>query len=541
MRISLTIKYTIVLCTIGSILSGCGGISKNIDTSSVVTEANENNQSNVKENHLPAASDVNIIGTAKTGETLTLKYTFEDEDGDTEGKSIIAWSTPTKELQRGQSKTFKIPAEYTGDSIGAWVHPVDEHGGKGKGYSASNNMLSIQTNDMQNPQKSKRGAQPIEATAVANGTIFVSPKGTGSGKSGNDTISLEKGLKKLEAGSVLFLREGSYTGWTRLKLENVKGTAANPIIIEGYPGEKVVIDGEYRKKSSGFELWEGTGYIYLRNLEIKGMDRVAIQIKTSNNKVEGCTLHHNHLSGVHLMSEYIENNDTYTDGNNIIQNNVIYNNSDANITDYILDTQGNKTFDEDGNPKIGEHNDGDNADGIAISSGVNNKILHNTIAYNSDDGIDAWQSDRTEIAYNLVHHQGEGEKGNGNGIKLGGFGDGKSKCKGVKAYAHHNVVYKNKSIGFDLNTGKNVRIEYNTSYKNHIGYSNLRDGQVTVKSNISYKDENPPQEIGTQENNSWERNGDVEFISLYEKSPDFLRLIVGGGFDDIGDSAPIPR
>ena len=183
----LTIKRTIYSVIISSMLFGCGGISKStvsgenqesnissvsgenqdnnthtdIDNASSIIKDNENNQSNVKENHLPTASDISIIGTAKTGETLTLKYTFEDEDGDAEGKSIIAWSTPTKELQRGQSKTFKIPAEYTGDSIGAWVHPVDEHGGKGEGYSASNNMLSIQTNG----ERSDRNAPiPVDKT-----------------------------------------------------------------------------------------------------------------------------------------------------------------------------------------------------------------------------------------------------------------------------------------------------------------------------------------------------------------------------------------
>ena len=150
------IKYTIVLCTIGSILSGCGGISRsidenksnrltNIDRSSVVTEVNENNQSNVKENHVPTVSDVNIKGTAKTGETLTLSYDFIDEDGDAEGKSVIAWSTATKELQRSTSKTFTIPADYEGQTISASVHPKDAQGLEGVEVSARNDALKILT------------------------------------------------------------------------------------------------------------------------------------------------------------------------------------------------------------------------------------------------------------------------------------------------------------------------------------------------------------------------------------------------------------
>lgn len=96
-------------------------------------------------NHAPKALSVHIKGIAKTGETLTLDYLFKDENGDTEGKSIIAWSTPTKELQRGLSNTFKIPAGYEGDIIGAWVHPVDEHSLEGKTYAASNNNLKVLT------------------------------------------------------------------------------------------------------------------------------------------------------------------------------------------------------------------------------------------------------------------------------------------------------------------------------------------------------------------------------------------------------------
>jgi len=459
------------------------------------------------QNYPPKASNVQIVGTAKVGETLTLNYIFNDEDSDTEGKSIIAWSTPTKELQRGESKTFKIPAGYEGDTIGAWVHPVDEHNLEGDTYAASNNMLSIQKSNMESPKNNELGAQSIQPTLFKEGTIFVSPTGIGSGISVDDPASLNVGLANLKEGSVLFLRNGTYTGWSRLKLTNVKGTAENPIIIESYPGEKAIIDGEYRDRSSGFELWKGTGYIYLRNLEITRMQQTAIQIKTSNNKVEGCTLHDNHLSGVHLMSTYIESKDTYTDGNNIIRNNVIYNNSDAGLSG-------------------GNYNDGDNADGIAISSGINNKILHNTIHDNSDDGIDTWQSDTSEIAYNLVYKQGKGAQGNGNGIKLGGF-LGESKGKGVRAYAHHNVVYQNKSIGFDLNAGKNVRIEYNTSYKNNVGYSNLRNGQVTVKNNISYEDTLPPHKRGTQESNSWQLRDEViesnYFKSLDPTSSDFLK------------------
>ncbi len=97
-------------------------------------------------NRMPIASAVRINGVAKIGATLTLSYTFNDIDGDSEGASIIAWSTPSKELQRGTSKTFTIPKGYEGDSIGAWIHPVDSKGLESNiAYEASNNMLTIES------------------------------------------------------------------------------------------------------------------------------------------------------------------------------------------------------------------------------------------------------------------------------------------------------------------------------------------------------------------------------------------------------------
>jgi len=98
----------------------------------------------IKINHAPTATNIMITGTPEVGQTLTLNYDFSDEDGDTEGQSIIAWSTPTLELQRGTSTTFAIPTGYCDDTIGAWVHPVDSTGNTPTyGIAASNNMLDI--------------------------------------------------------------------------------------------------------------------------------------------------------------------------------------------------------------------------------------------------------------------------------------------------------------------------------------------------------------------------------------------------------------
>ena len=103
---------------------------------------------NTNDNHAPTASNVVMSGTAKVGETLTLNYLFKDVDGDKEGASIIAWSTPIEELQRGTSKTFTIPAGREGQEIGVYLHLIDEHGVHStKVYMATNNTLTILPKD----------------------------------------------------------------------------------------------------------------------------------------------------------------------------------------------------------------------------------------------------------------------------------------------------------------------------------------------------------------------------------------------------------
>ena len=98
----------------------------------------------VEPNNPPEAQEVLIVGIPKVGETLTLDYKFIDIDGDSEGDSIIAWSTPTVEVQRGTSKTFLIPEELAGESLSAWVHLSDGTVVNAVGTQASNGYVTIE-------------------------------------------------------------------------------------------------------------------------------------------------------------------------------------------------------------------------------------------------------------------------------------------------------------------------------------------------------------------------------------------------------------
>ena len=96
-------------------------------------------------NHPPVVTDPIISGFARTGETLELNYNYDDPDGDSEGESIIVWSTNLVELQRGPSHSFVIPPGYEGENINAYVHPVDQYnlGNSQYGVPANNNRQII--------------------------------------------------------------------------------------------------------------------------------------------------------------------------------------------------------------------------------------------------------------------------------------------------------------------------------------------------------------------------------------------------------------
>ncbi|HIP37078.1 MAG TPA: PKD domain-containing protein [Crocinitomix sp.] len=136
----------------------------------------------------PTASNIFMTGIPTVGETLTLNYTFEDEDGDSEGASIIVWSTPTVELQRGTSKTYTIPAELEGELIGAYLHVIDENGVEMErtyDYAATNNTFTILPSDTV--------LAPLTANAGVDKTLYVTSTNRavnlmGTGTSPDDSI-----------------------------------------------------------------------------------------------------------------------------------------------------------------------------------------------------------------------------------------------------------------------------------------------------------------------------------------------------------------
>lgn len=320
------------------------------------------------------------------------------------------------------------------------------------------------------------GVRRVEPTAIGFATKFASPTGNGIGTV-DDPYNIVTAFDSLVAGDVLFLRGGVYDIPTNgLRISSKAGTEANPIIVESYPREIAILDGKNRTPNDvltgryptgyGLRMTGGTDYVYIRKLIVKGMSAFGIFIGGKYNKIQGCTVHGNFLSGIQVVDNTNFYITPYVNGWNTIEDCTIFDNSDAGIV------------------KAG-YEDGDNADGITVSNGTGNIVQHNLIYRNSDDGIDAWRSNNSTVVYNVVLMNGEGLGGNGNGIKLGGNTDPAS-TNGIGRICHHNISAFNNGTGFDQNSGKSIVVHDNVSIANRIGYSFDRDTPVT--NNISIDD-----------------------------------------------------
>jgi len=376
----------------------------------------------------------------------------------------------------------------------------------------------------------------VQSTPLAEGIIFASPTGTGTGVSADDPTSLQEALSTLQGGDVLFLRGGVYalsmSGLKRVTIPaSASGSSSKPTIIESYPGEIAVIDGgdlrrdTYEQKNQGSVRVEAD-YVKIRKIEVRNMPEFGISITGNNVVVEGCEAHHNGLSGI--FAHHISNA--------LIQNNISHHNSDAGL-----------------GVNRWNYDDGDNADGIGVAYSKNSTIRHNIVYLNSDDGIDVWGSSNMLIAGNKAYRNGYRDdgshagKGNGNGIKAGG----QNTHDNVISY---NLIWENYVNGIDISEKSNLGAKYihNTTWHNgyngsnniyHLGRGYTFNPDTELRNNISSDDAmHFWNNNGIFVDNSWERNdnswediGTVPFINTTDpSSPDFLRPVPGSGYEDLG-------
>jgi hypothetical protein len=279
----------------------------------------------------------------------------------------------------------------------------------------------------------------------ANATkYFIATDGNDS-NSGTELTSPLKSISiaaaKVNAGDTIYVRGGTYAYSSTIYLSN-SGTADNPIRLEGYQGERPLIDFSgtpFGKR--GFNL-KGN-YWNIKGLDICKAGDNGMIITGAYNTIEFCSFFENKDTGLQLAGGAHDNK--------MINCDSYYN---ADPTDY-----------------------GD-ADGFAckMDVGTNNYFSGCRAWYNVDDGWDGYMRGNDDVSTTLENcwtwmngyfkdGTDGGPSANGNGFKMGGSDD-----KTLK----HNftltncVAFDNKANGFDQNSNMGSMILYNCSAFNNL-------------------------------------------------------------------------
>ncbi len=315
------------------------------------------------------------------------------------------------------------------------------------------------------------------ACSLRANEIYVAPTGNdandGSITSPYKTIS--KAIEAAQPGTSIFLREGIYTPTPdQIMLHNAanaydcvyalekNGTADRPILLSGYPGEKVTIDLSQVKTPNrimGF-------YLMGDHWHLRDFDIVGIQVtQTGHTQSINVGL----FGGSNCIVERVNMHDGMGIGvyathgsNNLILNCDAYNNYDP----------------------VSENGYGGNCDGFGFhlnKESYTGNVVRGCRAWrNSDDGYDlinnkapvtiencwAWENG---FDANLV------SRGDGTGFKSGGYGM-KANPK-VPSTVPRNVVrgclsWSNKQNGFYANHHLGgLDFSGNTSYANRLNYN----------------------------------------------------------------------
>lgn len=342
------------------------------------------------------------------------------------------------------------------------------------------------------------GAEPGETgPALPAATLFVAPGGSGDGRSAGAPTSVQRAADTVGPGDVVHLEGGTYP--IDVRFTN-SGTSSEPIVWTSAPGAWAVFDGSGHTpitSSAKFNV-AGASHNVFMNLEVANGPQEGIYVNGSHDNVFRNIITHGHQ---------------YSGIGNI--------NSDRNLYEDIT------TYDnfDDRNPR-GLY--GDDADGIALSSGDSNVVRHVVAYENSDDGIDAWKSTNTVIEYVVSYRNGRGSHGNGNGIKAGG-GNGHQNDTIVR----HSIAFDNKSNGFDDNSGRGITFENNTAFGNG-GYSFMGGSTTSRRNNIAVGG-SVGQWGAMDSNNSWDLGiGDPQFVSTDPGSAEFLTLEPGSPAIGVG-------
>jgi hypothetical protein len=352
----------------------------------------------------------------------------------------------------------------------------------------------------------------ISASISNAATYYVSTKGKDSnpGTRALPWRTLERlNSAGVNPGDTVYIRGGTYYSTKTADDENqtylsgINGSSDHPIIIEAYPGEKVIFDfsnvlqpdNANKHGYVGLEMQHCT-WTYWKNLRFTGV----YQNKSGN----GC-------ANIHIYEcdnttfENIESDHGMTGFACENSNNVTYINCDAHDMD-----------DPYTNGPTGAHNNSDGFSRTGDDNTSTNTIYRGCRAWwCSDDGWDCFNTNGLIIydgcwAFWNGYLPGTTQRGgDGNGFKMGG---GKTHVTGgISRFLRNCIAFQNRANGFDQNAATFIAEVYNnTAYENGqwgFAFSYINGLSHILKNNISYKniksDVTSPQMGWIQSNNSW--------------------------------------
>lgn len=344
-----------------------------------------------------------------------------------------------------------------------------------------------------------------------------------------NTATFATGLSSLQnPGDTLYLHGGTYEFSDKVSV-NKQGTAAKPIVIIGYPGEKVILDfHKVAYGTRGLTIHANALYVHVKDLTIAWSGKNNLYCEGSYCLFENLDIYGSADTGCQMKKG----------GNNVIKN---------------VDSHDNFDYEEGFAPsksQNGPANFGGNADGFADKqfTGAGNHYIGCRAWNNSDDGWDFFQrvSTSNTIIENCICYQ-NGKPyydmtqnprasgvdkawfdqyvgtsvidrygntiqislerfpnlGNGNGFKMGGQGTDH------KILIHHSLAIGNYARGFDQNNnGGTMWVYNNTAYDNNVNYGfTTAYGTNTIQNCISFATQNSDayksQNVVTIDHNSW--------------------------------------
>ena len=358
-----------------------------------------------------------------------------------------------------------------------------------------------------------------------------------------NTATFATGLSSLQnPGDTLYLHGGTYEFSDKVSV-NKQGTAAKPIVIIGYPGEKVILDfHKVAYGTRGLTIHANSLYVHVKDLTIAWSGKNNLYCEGSYCLFENLDIYGSADTGCQMKKG----------GNNVIKN---------------VDSHDNFDYEEGFAPSKGQNgpaNFGGNADGFADKqfTGAGNHYIGCRAWNNSDDGWDFFQrvSTSNTIIENCICYQ-NGKPyydmtqnprasgvdkawfdqyvgtsvidrygntiqislerfpnlGNGNGFKMGG------NYTDHKILIHHSLAIGNYARGFDQNNnGGTMWVYNNTAYDNNVNYGfTTAYGTNTIQNCISFATQNSDayksQNVVTIDHNSWNNGFSVsknDFQSL---------------------------